>query len=236
VLPGELARAVAGFRARGGQGLNVTLPYKEEAFALAARRSARAERAGAVNTLGFGADGGVWGDNTDGVGLVRDLHRVVPRGLAGRRVLILGAGGSARGILGPLLAEGPAALAVANRTVDRARALADAFRDAGEVVACGFDDLAGDRWDLVINATAASLKGEVPPLPPDLLAPGAWCYDLMYADLPTAFLRWGREHGAAGAADGLGMLVEQAAESFFLWRGVRPDTDPVIAALRAGIL
>jgi shikimate dehydrogenase len=236
VSPGALATAVAQFRAGGGRGLNVTLPYKGEAFALAAVRSARAERAGAANTLGFAADGRLWCDNTDGVGLVRDLTGNLGLGLAARRILLLGAGGAARGVLGPLLGQGPSELVIANRTVDRALELAAAFAREGPVRGCGFDDLSGARFDLVLNATSASLQGEVPPLPPDLLAPGAWCYDLMYADAPTAFVRWGRSHGAAGASDGLGMLVEQAAESFSLWRRVRPETRPVVAGLRAGRL
>jgi shikimate dehydrogenase len=236
VAPGDFAPAVARFRAAGGRGLNVTLPYKEQAYALAEVRRTRAEQAQAVNTLGFSPDGRVWGDNTDGVGLVRDLTRNLGLALAGRRVLLLGAGGAARGVVGPLLAEGVAVLVIANRTVARGAELARAFRASGPVEACGFQDLAGRRFDLVVNATAASLQGEVPPLPPGLLAPRAWCYDMMYADAATAFVRWGLGHGACGASDGLGMLVEQAAESFFLWRGLRPETTPVITGLRAGTL
>jgi shikimate dehydrogenase len=234
VAPGDFPQAVARFRAAGGRGLNVTLPFKEEAYRIAETRSPRAERAGAVNTLGVGADGHLWGDNTDGVGLVRDLTRNLGLALAGRALLLLGAGGAARGVVGPLLAEGPVALVVANRTRGRGEALALDFGSLGPVSACGFEDLAGQRFDLVINATSASLQGEVPPLPADLLAAGGWCYDMMYADAPTAFVRWGSAHGAAGASDGLGMLVEQAAESFYLWRGVCPETAPVIAALRSG--
>ena len=232
VQPGSFARAVAAFRAQGGRGLNVTLPFKEEAFTLALDRSERADRAHAANTLGFAEDGRIWGDNTDGVGLVRDLTCNLGLPLAGRRLLLLGAGGAARGVVGPLLAEGLAGLVIANRTVARGEALARDFQDAGPVSACGFEALAGRRFDLLINATSASLQGEVPPIPEDVLAPGAWCYDMMYADGPTAFVRWGRTHRAAGTSDGLGMLVEQAAESFFLWRGIRPDTAPVIAGLR----
>jgi shikimate dehydrogenase len=236
VAPGGFAAAVWHFRARGGVGLNVTLPYKEEAFALAQARSARAEQAGAVNTLGFEAHDRLWGDNTDGAGLVRDLTLNLGVTLRGRRVLLLGAGGAARGVIGPLLGEGAAVVVIANRTITRGEELAETFRGHGPVEACGFADLAGRPFDLVVNATSASLQGEVPPLPAGLLAPGAWCYDMMYADRPTAFVRWGEAQGAAGARDGLGMLVEQAAESFFLWRGVRPDAPAVIAALRAAAL
>lgn len=233
VEQGQFPAAVAAFRERGGSGLNVTVPFKEEAWALANRRSARAERAGAVNTLQFETDGAIFGDNTDGVGLVADLtanHGVEVRGA---RVLLLGAGGAVRGVLGPLLDEAPAELLIANRTVARAETLAELFADSGvPIAACGFDELAGRQFDLVINGTSASLKGELPPLPDGLLAVGATCYDMMYGSEPTPFLRWAAQHGAAHRLDGLGMLVEQAAEAFALWRGVRPATGPVIAALR----
>lgn len=220
---------VEAFRKAGGRGLNVTVPFKEEAFRYAVRRTPRAEAAGAVNTLKF--DGGeILGDNTDGAGLVRDLTVNLQQTLAGKRILLMGAGGAARGVIGPLLAENPAALVLANRTVDRAQRLAELF--ANKITASSYEALAGQGFDLVINATAASLKGELPPLPEALLNPGALAYDMMYgADTP--FLAWARRHGAARVADGLGMLVEQAAESFFLWRGVRPATAPVIARLKS---
>ncbi len=234
VLPGGFSRAVSGFRADGGRGLNVTLPFKEEAWALARERSVRSLRARSVNTLWFGEAGRIHGDNTDGVGLVRDLTLNQGVSLARRRILLLGAGGAARGVVVPLLKERPACLVIANRTVARAQSLAAACGDAGPVSGCGFEALLGRSFDVIINATAASLAGEVPPLPERILADGAWCYDLMYADQPTPFVRWGRAQGAAGSVDGLGMLVEQAAESFFIWRGVRPDTAPVIAELRGG--
>ncbi len=231
---GRFPEAVAEFHAAGGKGLNVTVPFKEEAWALADTRSARAERAGAVNTLVLNADGSRYGDNTDGVGLVRDLRDNLGLRLAGARILVVGAGGAARGILGALLAERPAWVTIANRTVPRAEHLAAAFADLGSVTACGFEALAGRNFDLVINATAASLSGEVPALPPEVVRPGTVCYDLAYgARGETPFVAWARAHGAARAVDGLGMLVEQAAESFHLWRGVRPDTRPVIEALRA---
>ena len=231
------AQTVADFRAHGGRGLNVTVPFKLEAFALAERHTARAQAAGAVNTLAFGADG-ILGDNTDGAGLVRDLSANLDFALAGRRILLLGAGGATRGVLLPLLDTRPTRLTIANRTVAKADALAALFAArAGDTVldACGFDALAGRRFDLVINATAASLADELPPLPPGLYAEGALAYDMMYARAPTRFMRAALADGAARVADGLGMLVEQAAESFTLWRGVRPDSAPVLAELRRQI-
>ncbi len=233
VPAGTLADAVAAFAAAGGRGLNVTVPLKEEAYLLAATHSPRAARAGAVNTLRLDGDGAPFGDNTDGVGLARDLADNLGVALAGRTLLVLGAGGAARGILAPLLAAGPARLVVANRTADRATALATAFADLGPVEGGGFAALAGGRFDVVINATAASLQGAAPALPASLDVAGGFAYDLVYAREPTAFLRWAEGRGVAGTADGLGMLVEQAAESFLVWRGVRPETAPVIAALRA---
>ncbi len=221
------AGSLRAFAAAGGRGANVTVPFKEEACALATRLTPRAERAGAVNTLAFEADA-ILGDNTDGAGLVADLLHNLQRPLSGRRILLLGAGGAARGVIGPLLAQAPASLVIANRTVSRAEALATTFGQG--VTACGFDAVPG-AFDVVINATAASLADELPPLAPDVFAPGALAYDMMYGR-DTPFLRFAREHRAV-TADGLGMLVEQAAEAFFLWRGVRPDTALVIAALRA---
>lgn len=229
---GGLAQAVDQFRANGGRGLNITVPFKLEARRLAGRLSARAELAGAVNTLHFEADGTLYGDNTDGPGLVRDITGNLGVTLAGKTILLLGAGGAARGVLGPLLEQRPERITIANRTVSRAKELAELFADRGEIEACGFDALAGWRFDVVINATSTSMHDEVPPLPDGLFSPGALAYDLMYADAPTAFLRWAGGHGASRLADGLGMLVEQAAESFFIWRGVRPDAAPVIATLR----
>jgi shikimate dehydrogenase len=220
------------FHEEGGRGLNVTLPFKEAAWRWVDQRSDRAQLAGAVNTIVLGPGSERFGDNTDGVGLVRDLRENLGVDLRGRRLLLLGAGGAAHGVIGPLLAEEPAALLVANRTVSRARELADVFAPCGPVGACGFADLQG-HFDLLINATSAGLRGEVPPLPGGLVGAESSCYDMLYADEPTPFVRWAGEQGATLAADGLGMLVEQAAESFHLWRGVRPATQPVIAALRA---
>jgi shikimate dehydrogenase len=221
------AESVTAFVAAGGRGANVTVPFKEEAFRLAGRLTPRARRAGAVNTLALDADG-ILGDNTDGAGLVADLTRNLHRTLAGRRILLLGAGGAARGVIEPLLEAQPAALVIANRTVGRAQELAELF-DRG-IRACGFDAL-DTAFDLVINATAASLAGEMPPLSPRIFTPETLAYDMMYGR-DTPFLAFARAQGAA-TADGLGMLVEQAAEAFHLWRGVRPDTAPVIASLRA---
>lgn len=229
-LDGFEAEVEAFFDA-GGLGLNVTVPFKERAFAMAERLSARARGAGAVNTL-LVREAELFGDNTDGVGLIRDLGCNHLFGLKGARLLLLGAGGAARGVLHPLLREGPACLVLANRTADRARELAAAAADSGNVTGCGLDELAGQRFDLIINATAAGLDRKVPEIPDDCLAEGGWTYDMLYGDRPTAFVEWGRVHRAARALDGLGMLVEQAAESFRLWRGVQPDTATVIASLR----
>ncbi len=221
------ADCVRQFVAAGGRGANVTVPFKEEAFALATRLTPRAMRAGAVNTLAFAADD-ILGDNTDGAGLVADLTRNLHCTLAGKRILLLGAGGAARGVIEPLLGQQPAVLVIANRTVSRAQELAELFDHS--VRACGFDAI-DTPFDVVINATAASLAGELPPLPPSIFAPGALAYDMMYGR-DTPFLAFARAQGSA-TADGLGMLVEQAAEAFLLWRGVCPDTAPVIAQLAA---
>jgi len=231
VPAGTLAVAVDDFVNAGGRGLNVTVPLKEEAWAFAATRTARAERAGAVNTLLLDA-GQRHGDNTDGVGLVRDLLDNRGAELGGRRLLLLGAGGAVRGILGPLLEQAPATVVIANRTAARAAQLAARFADLGRVTGGGFDALAGMHFDVVINGTSASLHGAALTLPDDLVIDGALAYDLMYAAELTPFLRWSAGRGAASCADGLGMLVEQAAEAFALWRGVRPETGPVIEALR----
>ena len=228
----DFARAVADFQAQGGRGANVTVPFKQEAWALADERSPRAQRAGAVNTLLLRDENNWYGDTTDGVGLVRDLCSNHGVALAGRRVLLLGAGGAARGVLEPLLAERPQQLVIANRTLAKAEELAQTFADLGTLRACSFDALAGESFDVIINATAAGLHGEVAPLPAGVIAPRGCAYDMMYGDQPTDFVRWAQQHGAAQAYDGLGMLVEQAAESFYLWRGVRPQTVPVIAQLR----
>ncbi|MFJ2365170.1 shikimate dehydrogenase [Pseudomonas sp. NPDC087697] len=217
---------------REGRGANVTVPFKEEAYRLANSLTERAQRAGAVNTLSKLADGSLLGDNTDGAGLVRDLTVNAGFNLRGKRILLLGAGGAVRGALEPLLAEQPASVIIANRTVEKAELLAELFADLGPVSASGFDWLR-EPVDLIINATSASLSGDVPPIASSLIEPGKTvCYDMMYSKEPTSFCRWASEHGAAVSMDGLGMLAEQAAEAFFLWRGVRPDTAPVLTELR----
>ena len=229
VEPGRFREALASFRTGGGRGANVTVPFKEEAFSVCACASERAEQAGAVNTLGFDGEL-VWGDNTDGVGLVRDLETNLGLTLGARDVLLLGAGGAARGVIGPLLAASPARLVVANRTVSRAQALRRHFDDLIE--ACGLDRLPATPFDLVLNATSASLSDRAPPIATAPLRSGACAYDMMYASEPSPFMRWAEAAGASTVTDGTGMLVEQAAESFRLWRGVRPRTGPVIDALR----
>ena len=229
----DFEAAVERFRREGGRGMNVTLPFKHRAHALAQKRSRRAEQALAVNTLAF-ESGAIHGDNTDGVGLVRDLTVNLGRVLRGKRTLLMGAGGASYGVCGPLLDEHPAELVVANRTKSKALALCEHFRGmhptARGLSGCSYEELAGRGFDLVVNATSASLEGEMPGLPPGVFASGALGYDMLYGR-STLFLEFARAQGAQ-AADGLGMLVEQAAESFRIWRGVRPDTAPVIALLR----
>lgn len=229
---GTFPEVVANFREMGGKGLNVTVPYKHEAWDLADERSARAELAGAVNTIQIREDGSYFGENTDGIGLFRDLTENNAVIIENKKVLVLGAGGAVRGVLEPLLAAKPSQLTITNRTAERAEDLAELFADHGNVDGGGFDELDGQHYDLVINGTAASLQGKMPPLPFDLLAEGATCYDMMYSAEPTPFMEWATEYGADKVLDGLGMLVEQAAESFSLWRGVRPETIPVIQQLR----
>lgn len=226
IEPGHFEQDVARFRERGGRGLNVTLPYKGDAFRFADRLSGRAMQAEAVNTLAWQEDGEVFGDNTDGVGLVTDLQANLHICLSGIRILLMGAGGAARGALGPLCAAQPGEIVVANRTCARAAALVRRWSGTTPVVACDYADLEG-RFDLIINATSASLADEVPPLPGDIVDKDTAAYDMMYQPGPTAFMRWAATHGAATVADGVGMLVEQAAESFLLWRGVRPQTQAV---------
>lgn len=227
--------AVKRFLQGDGKGLNITVPFKERAWALAQWCSERAELAGAVNTLYRLDDGRIAGDNTDGVGLVRDLADNNGVTLNGARVLVLGAGGAVRGVLQPLLVAGVASILVANRTLARAETLAKLFAADGRVQACGFDQVPAEAFDLIINGTSASLQGELPPVPAATVGAQTACYDMMYAAEPTPFCRWATELGAARVIDGLGMLVEQAAESFRIWRGVQPQTAPVINALRAAL-
>jgi len=231
------AAAVDHFRAKGGLGLNVTLPFKLEAFALAQERGAHAWDAQAVNTLKFeGAT--IYGDNTDGIGLVRDIQANLAFPIAGRDVLLMGAGGAAQGALGMLLDAKPARLVVANRTPQKAERLAERLRHArglgmALLSASGYAELTGQEFDLIVNSTSASLNDTVPELPDGVFARDCLAYDMMYGKGLTPFLEKALTQGAARLADGIGMLVEQAAESFFIWRGVRPQTGPVIAALKA---
>jgi shikimate dehydrogenase len=225
--PAAFETAVRGFGAAGGKGLNVTVPHKEAAFALCHTHGEAARVAGAVNTISF-RNGALHGDNTDGVGFVRDVTVNLGQELTGARVVVLGAGGAARGILGPLLDQKPAEVTIANRTKERADELVAKLGHAA-LLARSFDDLADQGpFDVVINATSAGLKGEAPPFPPSLVGSASFCYDLVYGSSDTPFVAWAKAHGAARAAQGWGMLVEQAAESFAIWRGVRPDTKALL--------
>jgi shikimate dehydrogenase len=235
VSPERLQPFVIDFWKRGGKGLNVTVPHKINAGSLVREMSQRAARAGAVNTLLMDAHG-ITGDNTDGAGLVRDLTQNLKVILNGSRILVVGSGGAARGVVGPLLDESPAVLVIAGRSAHRADALSGQFETFGAVAGCGLDAIPAMAFDLVINATSAGLAGEVPALPASAITPGTFCYDMSYGSgsAETAFLTWARKHGCERSAQGWGMLVEQAAESFELWRGVRPATGPVLAALKGG--
>jgi shikimate dehydrogenase len=234
VAEDEFEAAADVFFANGGKGLNITVPFKQDAFSYVARTTPRARRAGAVNTLCLEAEGTVLGDTTDGVGLVSDIKNNLGWEIRHKRVLILGAGGAVRGVLEPLLEEQPQHIVIANRTVDKALQLSKGFAEFGYLLGCGFDMLGDQQFDLIINGTSASLQGELPPLPDSLInAEGTTaCYDMLYGAEPTPFMQWAAERGAK-VSDGLGMLVGQAAESFALWRGVRPETAPIIANLRA---
>ena len=219
------------FFANGGRGLNVTIPHKVVATEIADELTSRALRAGAVNTLAVQRDHRILGDNTDGVGLIRDLTENLGLTITRRRILIIGAGGATRGIIAPLMALEPVEIVVTNRTADRAQALVSDFEDLGEIRGCGFSDLSVGTFDIVINATSASLGGEVPNIPSDVISATTACYDMAYAKTETPFIRWALNLGCESATQGWGMLVEQAAEAFCLWRGVRPETAPVLAAL-----
>ena len=231
VEAGDFNNAVARFAENNGKGLNITVPFKQDAWKLATRRSERAERAGAVNTLVINGTGDYFGDNTDGVGLVRDLFRNHKLDLEGKRILIVGAGGAVRGVIEPLLASRPASLTIANRTGEKALQLAEDFSDLGIIRGQGLDEFGTDSYDIIINGTSASLSGELPSLPASLVNENTFCYDMMYANEPTAFMHWAMQQGAKRVVDGKGMLVEQAAESFRIWRGCEPETAPVIEAL-----
>jgi shikimate dehydrogenase len=232
VAPAELSQRVREFFAHSGRGLNVTVPHKQAVLELMDSLSERARIAGAVNTIVREADDRLLGDNTDGIGFVRDLTHNLGVSVAARRVLLLGAGGAARGLLAPLLALEPSELVIANRSPERALELARDFAGRGAVRGAGFTELESQPFELIVNATAAGLQQQLPPLPVSVLRRAAVCYDLGYAHGATPFVLWAREHGVARCFTGAGMLVEQAAESFLLWRGVRPDTAAVLAALR----
>jgi shikimate dehydrogenase len=233
VPPAKFRRHVQHFFLHGGRGLNVTLPHKLAAAELANELTPRAKRAGAVNTLMIQGDNAILGDNTDGEGLVRDLQDNCGLSMTGIRILILGAGGAARGVLAPLLALGPSEIVIANRTAARAAALAREFAPLGNLIGCGFDSALLTDFDLIINATSASMDGDAPAIAATLVSGRTTCYDLAYSKDKTPFVRWAESLGCARALQGWGMLVEQAAESFSVWRGIRPQTAPVLQALIA---
>jgi shikimate dehydrogenase len=231
VPPVDFRREALRLFASGVRGLNVTLPHKQSAAELVNELTPRAERAQAVNTIAYFEDTSLLGDNTDGLGLLADLERNMGLVLSNKRVLIMGAGGAVRGVLGPLLERELGECVIANRTPERARQLATDFADLGEIKPCGFGEVGGPPYDLVINATAASLQGEVPAMPAGLVNEQTVCYDMAYGRGHTPFTLWAKSQHAGLTSKGWGMLVEQAAESFLLWRGIRPDTKPVLAAL-----
>ena len=235
VAPEEFSERVKDFFSGGGRGLNITLPHKIAAVEVAQELTARAAHAAAVNTLALQDDNIILGDNTDGAGLVRDLGDNLRLPITQRRLLILGAGGATRGVLAPILGLGPAIVVIANRTPERAEALAAAFADLGVTQGVGFAHVGDTPFDLIINATSASLSGDIPPIPAGAIGPETVCYDLAYGRSAMAFVRWAKQSGCRRAMQGLGMLVEQAAESFRLWRGVRPQTAQVFAALKERI-
>jgi len=225
--------AIATFFKQGGKGLNCTVPLKELAWQKADNLSERAQFSKAVNTLVLQEDGSLFGDNTDGIGLVTDLtiNHHIP--LKNKKILILGAGGASRGIISPLMEKSPTHIVIANRTVEKAITLSQEFSQLGNIMGCAYQELNGQEFDLILNATSASLTGELPPLTDSLIAKNGSCYDLAYSNEPTAFVKWALAHHADKSLDGLGMLVEQAAEAFYIWRGVRPETKEIIALLNS---
>ena len=233
VEPADFRKSVIDFFVGRGHGANVTVPHKQAAAEVVNEMTPRAARAGAVNAIAVRAGAKLYRDNTDGAGLVQDLRVNLGVEITGRRILLLGAGGAARGVLGPLLQEKPAALVVANRTPARASELARDFADVGNVTGGDFEAMRFGPWDIVINGTSASLAGEVPELPDGVFGPDTLCYDMAYGRGKTPFMEWAAARGATRIRKGFGMLVEQAAESYLLWRGVRPDTAPVRKALAA---
>ena len=230
---GGFGEAVTALIDEGIRGANVTVPFKEDAFMFCSDRTDRADRAHAVNTLVINEDGKCLGDNTDGGGMLTDLIHNHHIELAGKHILVLGAGGAVRGVLEPLLDQQPECVLIANRTLEKARALADDFHGLGNVTGGGYDDLGTRQFDIIINGTSAGLQGQTPPVPHSALRSGGITYDMLYGSEPTPFVLWGQAAGASKALDGLGMLVEQAALSFYLWRAKRPDTRSVIKHFRA---
>ena len=229
---GQFDQAVKEFIQNNGKGLNVTVPFKEDAWSCATQRSKRAQRAGAVNTLSVQPDGTLYGDTTDGIGLVRDLAQNHNIQIKDKDILIIGAGGAVRGVLEALLEERPKSLLIANRTKSKAMQLAKDFSDLGNIKGCGLDEIKSASFDIVINGTSASLQGKLPPLPDTIFRKNSCSYDMMYAAQATLYMQWSTDNGAEKVFDGLGMLVEQAAESFYIWRNVRPETKPVIQQIR----
>ena len=232
VAPEDFTQAVKSFFDAGGRGLNITLPHKQRAWELSDWRSDGAERSEAVNTLFCDDDGRLRGHNTDGIGLVRDITGNHGGHIKGQHLLLLGAGGAVRGVIPALLAQKPASICIANRTVEKAESLVRHFSGPIAMQATHYDELAGSQFDLLINGTSAGLDGKVPALPEGILAESAWCYDMVYGRGQTPFQAWAMDQGAEQAIDGCGMLVEQAAQSFYIWRGVMPNTAGVITALR----
>lgn len=226
----QLIPSLQQFQQQGFKGVNVTVPFKEQVWQYLEQKSDRAQLAGAVNTIIFNNDGSLSGDNTDGVGLCRDLTQNHGIELSQKRILLLGAGGAARGVIQPLLEYKPKELVIANRTVSKAQALAELFNDYGNITASGFDDIA-KPFNIIINATSASLAGDVPPISTSLITSDTCCYDMMYAKKDTAFIAWAKQQNAGYTIDGLGMLVEQAAAAFKLWRNIEPETQSVIQQL-----
>ena len=229
---GQFPQAVTSFIQHNGKGLNITVPFKEDAWKLADTHSERARRAGAVNTLKLLDNNELFGDTTDGVGLVNDLihnHQIT---LKGKSILIIGAGGAVRGVLEALLEQHPASLLITNRTASKAQQLALDFADLGNIKGCGLDEIGESHFDIIINGTSASLQGKLPAVPASIFKTSSYSYDMMYAAQATVFMQWSLDNGAAQVFDGLGMLVEQAAEAFYIWRGVKPETTGVIKQLR----
>jgi len=233
-IPAEsFDEGLSSFFSQGGKGLNCTVPLKELAWQRADTLSERAKFSKAVNTLVLQKDGSLFGDNTDGIGLVTDLTINHNISLENKRILILGAGGASRGIIGPIMQKSPTHIVIANRSVEKAITLSQEFSQLGKITGCSYDEIKNSEFDIILNATSASLTGDLPPLSSSLLATKGTCYDLAYSNDPTAFVKWGLENDAVKSLDGLGMLIEQAAEAFFIWRGVRPETKDIIALLNS---